>query len=323
MDTSTPQLTLSDIRPVDIGALRLKRLKHAVVCVVCLLCWASAGPALFAQQILGGEEVLAKDRPEAWAMKLVTSELEMLTGVARDVKPWSVEMGLESGWIPSLDATQRLIGFNGTKEENVNRTPAYVRPRVSVGLPASISLDLAYIPPVRLGGIRPNHLAWSLGRPIVSRSRWRVGGRVHGQFGNLRGDITCDKETVAAGPDPIRNPFGCEAPSNDEMRVRAVGLEVGSAFALGKRIEPYATVGWNYFKGEFQTDARYSGVHDISFQSTSGPTFPLSAGVGYRISERIRVDASAFYTPLQVRRQGIRVTDGLFNLRFSVSYRIR
>ena len=65
------------------------------------------------------------------------------------------------------------------------------------------------------------------------------------------------------------------------------------------------------------------GLHDISLLSSSGPTFPLSAGAGYRISERIRFDASAFYTPLQVKRQGIRVTDGIFNLRVSVSYRIR
>ncbi len=303
--------------------MRMKELKHVLASVVCLLCWASAGPALFAQQVIEGKEILAKDRPEAWVMKLVTSELEMLTGVARDVKPWSVELGLEAGWIPALNATQRRIGFNGIKEENVNRTSAYVRPRVSVGLPARVSLDLAYIPPVRLGGIRPNHLAWSLGRPIVSRSWWRLGGRVHGQFGRLSGDITCDKDTVAAGQDPIRNPFGCEAPSNDEMRVRVAGLELGSAFAVGNRLEPYVTVGWNYFKGEFQTDSRYSGLHDRTLLTTSGPTLPLSAGVGYRISERIRVDASAFYTPLQVRRQGIRVDDGLFNLRFSVFYRIR
>ena len=298
-------------------------MKYVLAIVAFLLCWASTEPALFAQQVVEGKEILAKDRPEAWVMKIVTSELEMLTGVARDVKPWSVELGLEAGWIPALNATQRRIGFNGTKEENVNRTSAYVRPRVSIGLPARVSLDLAYIPPVRLGGIRPNHLAWSLGRRIVSRSWWRLGGRVHGQFGRLRGDITCDKDTVAAGQDPIRNPYGCEAPSNDEMRVRVVGLELGSAFALSNRIEPYVTAGWNYLEGEFQTDARYTGLHDRTLLTTSGPTLPLSAGIAYRISERIRVDANAFYTPLQVRRQGIRVDDGLFNLRFAVFYRIR
>src|SRR5512140_1424726 len=107
MGTSTPQLA-------DNAAMRLKKVKHLLVYVVGLLCWASTGPALIAQQIYDGEEVLAKDRPEAWIMRLVTSELEMLTGVARDVKPGSVEVGVESGWIPSLDARQRLIGFNGT-----------------------------------------------------------------------------------------------------------------------------------------------------------------------------------------------------------------
>jgi outer membrane protein W len=98
---------------------------------------------------------------------------------------------------------------------------------------------------------------------------------------------------------------------------------LGGAFAVGERLEPYAAAGWNYFKGEFQTDARYSGFHDLNLLTTSGPTFPLSAGVGYRISERIRIEASAFYTPLQVRRQGVRVEDGLFNLRFAVHYRLR
>ena len=137
MDTSTPQITLSDIRPADVGAMRLRELKHVLACVVFFLGWASAGSPLFAQQTIGGEEILAKDRPEAWIMKLVTSEMEMLTGVAGDVRPWSVELGLESGWIPSLDAGQRRIGFNGTKEENVNRTPAYARPRVLVGLPGA------------------------------------------------------------------------------------------------------------------------------------------------------------------------------------------
>jgi hypothetical protein len=291
--------------------------------VLLFLCTSSAGSALLAQQVLEGEEILAKDRPEAWMMKVVTSELEMITGVARDVRPGSVELGVESGWIPSLDAAQRRIGFNGMKEENVNRTPAYARPRVSVGLPGNLSFGLGYIPPVRLGGIRPNHLAWSLGRPIVSRPRWRLGGRVQGQFGSLKGDITCDRDTVAAGQDPIRNPFGCEEPSNDKIRVRVVGLELGSAFAATSRIEAYVAAGWNYFTGEFQTDARYSGLQDRFRLTTSGPTFPLAAGAGYRISEKIRVDASAFYTPLQVRRQGIRVDDGLFNVRVSVFYLIR
>jgi hypothetical protein len=98
---------------------------------------------------------------------------------------------------------------------------------------------------------------------------------------------------------------------------------LGSAFAATSRIEAYVAAGWNYFTGEFQTDARYSGLQDRFRLTTSGPTFPLAAGAGYRISEKIRVDASAFYTPLQVRRQGIRVDDGLFNVRVSVFYLIR
>jgi hypothetical protein len=298
-------------------------LKPIVISLVTLTCWVSAEPRLLAQNVVGATEVLANDRPEAWAMKLTGSELMMTTGVARPVKPWSIQLGLETGWIPSLNEEQRLIGFNGIKRENVNRTSAYARPLVLIGLPAQVSLELGYIPPVRLGGVRPNHLAWSLARPIVSRSWWRVGGRVHGQIGHLDGDLTCDKETVAAGEDPIRNPYGCQARSKDEMRLRSVGLELGSAFQVTRRFEPYIAAGWNYFDNEFQVNARYSGSIDNTLLLSSGPTFSLTGGISYRLSERIDVRGDMFYTPLQVQRHGTRMGDDLFNVRISIFYHLR
>jgi opacity protein-like surface antigen len=278
---------------------------------------------MLAQQVIGTAENLAGDRPEAWIMKRVGSELQMNTGVPANVRPGAVELGLGTGWLPSLDTRQRRIGFNGQQEENVNRTPAFLRPRISLGLPAQLSLALGYIPPIRIGGIRPNHFSWSVGRPVASGSWWRVGARVHGQIGNLRGDITCDKETVAAGQDPVGNPFGCEAPSDDEMRIRAVGLEMGGAFRTESRFEPYVTVGWNHFHNEFQVNARYSGMLDRTLLLSSGSTVAMTGGASYRISDRIKINGAAFYTPLQVRRQGLISTDGLFNLRVSLFYTIR
>ncbi len=291
-------------------------MKQLLVCVS-YVCLAQAGSA---QIVLDRTEILAKDRPEAWAMKLIGSELQMTTPPAGDVRKWSFDFGLDAGWIPSLDEEQRLIGFDGTKEERVNRTPVYVRPRVSIGLPWRVSAGFGYIPPVRIGGVRPNHLTWSVGRPIASGSWWRLGGRLHGQVGELQGDITCDEETVAAGNDPVRNPFGCEEPSNDQVRIRAAGIELGGAFPISRRFEPYLSAGWNYFDNEFQVNARYSGIADHTLLLSSGATVSLVAGAGYRLSERIRANIDAFYAPLHVRRQGARARDDLFNIRLSVFY---
>ena len=110
-----------------------------------------------------------------------------------------MEFGLETGWLPSLSPQQRLIGFIGTKEEDVNRTPLFARPRVSFGLPHNVTLSAGYIPPARIGGIRPNVLTLAASRPVVSTHYWRLGLRVHGLIGNLRGDITCDRGNGRSG----------------------------------------------------------------------------------------------------------------------------
>ena len=102
-------------------------------------------------ELIEFNEILAKDRPEAWAMKLVGSELLLTSmGVPKPVPVGRIELGVEAGWLPTLSDQQRLIGFNGTKRENVNRTSLFARPRVTVGLPSGVSFTFGYIPPVRV-----------------------------------------------------------------------------------------------------------------------------------------------------------------------------
>lgn len=285
--------------------------------------------ALMAHQLpaqsLDYDERLPKDRPEFWAMKLVGSELLMTAlDAPHGTEPGRVEFGLEAGWLPSLSAEQRLIGFSGTKEENVNRTPVFARPRVSLGLPHDFTISAGYVPPARIGGIRPNILTFAALRPLVSTPFWRLAIRAHGLIGNLQGDITCDRETVSAGLDPVRNPYLCEAPSDDTMTIRAGGLEVSNSFAVSRSIEPYVTVGLNYFDTKFQTDARYSGLVDHSRLLGAGSAFSIGGGMSYRLAPRIRLAGEAFYTPLDVQRfLQPRINDGLFNLRAMVAYEVR
>ena len=157
----------------------------------------------------------------------------------------------------------------------------------------------------------------------MSKSHWRLGGRIFGQAGNLKGDITCDRASVAAGVDPVRNPFQCEAPSNDTMKIRSVGLELGSAFPLSDKLEPYVGAAWDYFDTEFHTDARYAGIQDRSVLLASGPTFALTTGISYRLSARVRLSGEFFYTPLDVSRGGVRVGDALMNLRGCMFYALK
>ncbi len=280
---------------------------------------------LHAQDGTDFEERLAKDRPEFWAMKLIGSELLMTPlDAPHGTELGRIEFGLEVGWLPSLSPEQRLVGFSGTKEEKLNRTPVFARPRVSLGLPHDVTFSAGYVPPARIGGIRPNILTLAAGRPIITTPPWRLAVRAHGLIGNLQGDITCDQDTVSAGLDPVRNPYSCEAPSNDTMTIRAVGFDVSNSFTVSRSIQPYVTVGLNYFDTKFQTDARYSGIIDRSRLLGAGSAVSVGGGLSYRIASKVRVTGEVFYTPLDVQRLlQPRITDGLFNVRVMLTYELR
>lgn len=306
-----------------LGATALWLLAVAAVTVQALL----AQP-LLAQPVLDVREELDFDRPEAWAMKYFSS-VTLLTGMGAPERlaPWTVEVGLEAGWVPSLSREERTVGFYGTKEEDLNKTSVFGRGRLTVGLPAAFSVTLSWVPPVEVGGVEPNLFAASLGRPLYEGQRFRLGARLFAQGGSLVGDITCGRETAAAGDDPVRNPFGCQEPSRDELTLRSTGVELAAGWTAGSsgRLQPYAALAATRLEPELQVDARYAGVVDRTLQVTEGTVYSLTVGLGYDLGESTRLATEAFYAPLDVvRRPGAeRESQDLLNLRLMVSYRLR
>jgi hypothetical protein len=270
-------------------------------------------------------EELAFDRPEAWAMKYFTS-IALFTGlgVPRALDQGAMEFGLEGGWVPGLSAAERRVGFNGQKTEDMNKTPAFGRFRATFGLPSHVSFSLGFVPPLDIGGAEPSLFALAVGRPLWTGRDWRIGGRAYGQTGSILGDFTCDEETVAAGPDPVRNPYACEAVSEDEITQQYVGMEVSGGFRRGPW-EPYAAVAVNYMDMEFQVSAEYSGTVDSSLLRASGFTVSSSVGVAYETPPGIRFAGEVFATPLSVLRppSSSGGTEWLINARGMVSYHLR
>jgi len=290
-----------------------------------LVLWCCIGTsAAWAQFVFDPVLELDFDRPEAWAQKYFTS-VSLVTGFGapRALPTWSVELGLEGGWVPSLSEEQQTVGFNGTKTEDLDKTGVFGRLRVTLGLPARFSLEAAYTPPVDLNGARPNLFALALARPVLESRRVRLGLRLYGQTGNVEGDFTCPADVVAAGDDPLLNPFGCVAASEDSQEMRYVGLEISNAFPLpGSRWEPYVAATVNHFDTEFRVNAEYSGVIDRTLQKTDGETWSLAAGANVRLARRWSLAAELFYTPLDVLRRPatIRENDPLFNARLLLRF---
>ena len=278
-----------------------------------------------AQGIIEGSEELRFDRTEAWAMKYFAS-VGIFTGfgVPPALEPGAIVLGFEGGWIPSVSDDKRRVGFNGTKLEDLNKLSFFGRLRVTIGLPSNTSVTLGYVPPVKLGGIKPNLFAADVGRPFALSGNWRLGLRGYGQFGTIEGDFTCDKDTVEAGPDPERNPFFCEQVSNDDYKQRVLGGEVTLGYASGGWA-PYFGLGVNYLDLEFEVNAQYSGFIDRSSLLTDGVTYSLTSGVKYSFAQKWEIAGEVFYTWLSVTRPPNTASqnDGLFNLRGLVTYRLR
>lgn len=291
---------------------------------------AVAGPAAAQGFVLEGREELASERTEAWAMRWFAAALAPTgLGVAAAATPGRVELGLELGSIPQLSDAERTVGFNGTKREDLNRSPAYARLRAAVGLGAGFGLELGWAPPVEVDGARANLVSLRVGHLLLERSRFRLGAALLTLTGAIEGDLTCDADTVAAGADPQANPLGCEAVSDDEMRLDAHGVEVAAAFGFARapKLEAHLAAAYLQLDSEFRVDARYDGLIDRSVLAFDGEQWSFAAGLAHRANDRLRIAAELVYAPLDVVRDPFgrapAESDPLVNLRLLVAWRLR
>lgn len=255
-----------------------------------------------AQFLIDGREALADDRPEAWAMNRASAATLMTAfGDVPSLAPGQWRLAFDLGEIPHLDAGQRRVGFNGHKEEDLNKSPAFGRVRASLGLPAGFVAELGYSPPVTVDGARPDPLfALAFGRRLVVREDWTLSLRAFGQQGTVRGDITCPAE-LAGVQDAGINRYGCQAPSRDEVTLNHYGLDL--VLAGGRRAWSWhVDLGVMRNEPEVQVDALVFDSRDRTRLLARDVLPYLAVGGRRRLSGRWHVAAEILYMPLEVRR---------------------
>lgn len=268
------------------------------------------------------------DRPEAWALELFTSA-SLLTGLGPvdTTEPGSIEVGFELMSMPHLDTEQRTVGFNGVKEEDLNRTPAWGRLRVTFGLPADFSLTLGAVPPLEVDGVTANLYSIAIARPLYRGERSTLGLRLHTQFGDVEGDLTCGEAEAAIPPGAPGNEFGCNAASNDEVTLDYYGAELVWSRRFEGRGAPAIHVGASLQEMdlEFQVNAQTFGILDRTLLLTDGSTWSVEAGASWQLGARAGLSTELFYSPLDVVRatDSSPENDALLNLRVLLRYRVR
>jgi len=271
------------------------------------------------------------ERPESWGLKYFSS-MSLLSGLPAVPPPegyhvGSITVGLETDWIPNLDAGQQRIGFNGTTPEDLNKAPILVRPVVRIGLPRKFSAVVAAPPPFLLFGVHARLVAFGLERPLIEREHWTLGWRGYGQLGSVKGAFTCPTSVLGFAPGSAGNPTECLAQSGDVASLRYAGSEFQFSYRVPRnpKVIPHVAAGGNFIDGVFQTHALVEDGRDETRMWTRGGTFSGTAGVTYMITKRAAFTVDAFYSPLWVQRNATapRTNDGLFNVRALVSYSFR
>ena len=270
-----------------------------------LLAWLlllATGPAR-AQAEFRQDEVLDAGRPEAWAMRHATGTT-LLTGFGAEAPaPGRWELALDLGHIPRLDPDQRRVGFDGTKLEDLNKSPVFGRLRVRAGMGGGWFGELGYTPPLLVEGVRPERLlAAAVGREFLVHPRWRMSARVLGQHGGVGGDITCP-ERLAGVADPVRNPYGCQAASDDEVAMNYYGASLAAGGRSGAW-HWHAEAGAVRSELQVQVDAITFDVHDRSRLVANGWMRWFALGVRRELSRHWALGAEVLHVPLSVRRPG-------------------
>ena len=289
--------------------------------VSCAFC---AAAAVQAQEVIHEDEYLDAQRPEAWAMRHFTSATTMTAfGPPPDLAPGDARVALELGSLPHLDGRQRRVGFTGSKAEDLNKSPAFGRARLWIGLPGRLVAEFGYTPPLEIGGARTRDLmAAALSRRVFERNGYALSVRMSGQHGAVTGDITCPA-ALAGITDASRNPYGCEAPSRDRLELNAYGAD-----ATFGRTAPgwqwHATLGMLRMEPEVQVDSLTFGFRDRSRLVSRGNQGYVALGVGHE-GARWGLRAEVLYVPLRVQRAAAEPveTDALLSLRVQVSRVLR
>jgi hypothetical protein len=298
-------------------ASALERALFAVA-IVAITCTAQPQP------LSGGEEHLASDRPEAWAMNYFAATTFLTSfGEVPALAAWRWDLAAELGHIPRLNDTQRRIGFDGTKLEDLNKSPVFGRLRVTLGLPQDWVAEFAFTPPVVINGTHAHNLVdLAFGRRLVDRPSWSLSLRAFGQHGSVRGDITCPKQ-LANVADPALNPYDCRAASRDRFDLNYYGSDLTAAWKTGAwRL--YGGLGLVRTDLDVQVDALTDGVRDVSHLFARGYQRYFTLGTSYDLGAKWSVAAEVLYVPLNVRRNAsaARESDPLTSARLQVRYRV-
>lgn len=275
----------------------------------------AVGGALF-----GCRAAMAQCRPPASsheARLLAFYEVPAIFTMARaPERPSAGAIGIGAEIIPVPSPDPLLTHPQYCYQDATNNTklaPLFGRPRLTVGLPAGLSLEGSYLPPLSAGSARVTIASLALSRVQAvpaTHSRLLMVYRAHGTIGRVRGPITCPRGSLQTGD--VDAPCFGTAPSHDRFDPNSFGGEAAFSGAVA-RLEVYAGGGVTWVRPHFQagfTDG--SGFEDRTTVDAALVRGSAFSGATVRLRDDVSISAQVYVVPADVT-----------TLRVSFQYRLR
>lgn len=245
------------------------------------------------------------ESPEGWAMAYTSaSALNLGQSASKDLKKGKISISAELSTIPSLSEEQQKVGFNGIKDEDLNKSPVFGRLRLSYGLTSDTSLELSWTPPFEIDGAKPENIwGFALSRKFIKRENVDLGIRIYISKGKAEADVTCSKEVVAIEPFTPGNLSGCIDISKDKLSIDHKGIEASLVFKnFGNRFTPWLAFASTQMDPSVKVDAPLKYGQELVDISSDGTTLTYSIGIDYAHDRNKVLSFASSYTPLDVNR---------------------
>lgn len=269
-------------------------MRHWIIALACL----AGTTSLAAQDCTEGHLPNSSNEAEIFRIRGASTVFSRVAS-PMSMRPGSVVLLLEGSALPDIDAATRTPSYcrTGKPPENVNLLPVLPRPRAIFGLADELTLEVSWVPPVRVNGVKANLVGLALAR-TVEVGTGLLSLRGNAVFGEIRAPITCTQAQVddPAGPSECA---GAAAPSDDHFKPNSYGADLTYGWPVGGgRLRPYVGTGVNWLRSRFQVDATDStGFHYDQRIEGDYTRLALFAGASWLPTRRWALTGELFADP--------------------------
>ncbi|MGH7533462.1 MAG: hypothetical protein ACREL4_09250 [Gemmatimonadales bacterium] len=230
---------------------------------------------------------------------------------ATDLGRGQVQLGLDITYLPHIDSTIATPTYcrPGKPPENVNLLAAIPRPRMAIGLSPALVIELSWIPPIRLNGVKADIFGFALARRWALAGAHHLTARLHGTFGQVDASITCTQAQIQpSGPPQCA---GLPAPSDDRFQPNNVGVDAAVDWRLhGGGLRPYVGAGYTVELPRFRVDPNNTLVNQRVEGNYTRPS--LFGGLTWMAGPNVGVSAEVYAVPgdMMTGRLGVQYGGG-------------